>query len=149
MQGLVFSMRRDLKSSMFRNSRKCLYPQHRRTALLACDLHGRQAASYGDDLRPTFLGHSVGHWEGDTLVIDSVGFNEKQWFSGSYPITEKLHLTERISRPSLKSLSYEYTVDDPGAYTGPWSGRWTITEKGASSFIADGELFEYICQDSR
>jgi len=50
----------------------------------------------GDDLRPSFFGHSVGHWEGDTLVIDSVGFNEKQWFAGSYPITEKLHLTERI-----------------------------------------------------
>jgi hypothetical protein len=103
----------------------------------------------GDDLRPTFFGHSVGHWEGDTLVVDSVGFNEKQWFSGSYPITEKLHLVERISRPSLKSLTYEYTVDDPGAYTGPWTGRWTITEKSASSFIAGGEMFEYICQDSR
>ena len=52
-----------------------------------------------EDLRPTFLGHSIGHWEGDTLVIDSVGFNEKQWAVGAYPNTDKLHLTERISRP--------------------------------------------------
>src|SRR5262245_56616344 len=103
----------------------------------------------GDDLRPSFLGHSVGHWEGDTLVIDTVGFNEKQWIAGSYPTTEQLHLTERISRPNLKTISYEYTVDDPGAYTAPWTGRWTITDKTASSWIAGGEMFEYICQDSR
>jgi hypothetical protein len=103
----------------------------------------------GDDLRPTFLGHSIGHWEGDTLVIDSVGFNEKQWFGGSYPMTDKLHLIERISRPNLKTLSYEFTIDDPGAYTQPWSGKWTITDKTASSWLADSEMFEYICQDSR
>jgi hypothetical protein len=111
-------------------------------------MDGRQHPA-GDDLRPTFLGHSVGHWEGDTLVIDSVGFNEKQWVAGSYPTTRQLHLTERISRPNLKSLSYEFTVDDPGAYTKPWSGKWTITEKTQSNFVAGGEMFEYICQDSR
>jgi hypothetical protein len=103
----------------------------------------------GEDLRRTFLGHSVGHWEGDTLVIDSVGFNEKQWLGGSFPMTSQLHLVERISRPNLKTLSYEYTVDDPGAYTASWSGRWTITEKTASQWVPGGELFEYICQDSR
>src|SRR5262245_15270003 len=103
----------------------------------------------GDALRPTFFGHSVGHWEGETLVIDTVGFNEKQWVAGSFPTTEQLHMTERISRPNLKTLSYEYTMDDPGAYTAPWSGRWTITEKTPSSWINGGEMFEYICQDSR
>ncbi len=103
----------------------------------------------GDDLRPTFLGHSVGQWEGDTLVIDSVGFNEKQWIAGSYPTTVQLHMIERISRPNLRTLSYEFTIDDPGAYTKPWSGKWTITEKTPSSWIAGGEMFEYICQDSR
>jgi hypothetical protein len=103
----------------------------------------------GDDLRPTYFGHSVGKWEGDTLVVDSVGFNEKQWIVGSYPTTAQLHLTERISRPNLKSLAYEYTIDDPGAYTKPWSGRWTITETTASKWIPGGEMFEYICQDSR
>jgi hypothetical protein len=98
-------------------------------------------------LRPTFLGHSVGRWEGETLVVDTVGFNEKQWLVGAYPTTEQLHLTERIARPNLKTISYEATIDDPGAYTRPWTIRWTISEKSASSWIAGGEMFEYICQD--
>ena len=102
----------------------------------------------GDDVRPTFLGHSVGHWEGDTLVVDSVGFNEKQWAVGAFPNTSQLHLVEHFSRPSLKSLSYEVTVDDPGAYTKSWSGKWTISEATASKWIPDGEMFEYICQDA-
>ncbi len=102
-----------------------------------------------DDLRPTFLGHSIGHWEDDTLVIDTVGFNEKIWGAGSFPTTAKLHIVEKISRPNLKTLTYEMTIDDPGAYTKPWSGRWTISETTASKWITDGELFEYICQDAR
>jgi hypothetical protein len=109
-------------------------------------MDGRQHPA-GDALRPTYLGHSIGRWDGDTLVIDSVGFNEKQWLAGSYPTTGQLHLVERISRPSLKSLVYEATIDDPGAYTKPWTVRWTINEKSASSWIDGGEIFEYICQD--
>ena len=101
------------------------------------------------DLRPTFLGHSVGHWDGDTLVIDTVGFNEKQWLAGSYPTTNQLHLTERITRPTLRTLSYEATIDDPGAYTKPWTQRWSITATTSSSWIAGGEIFEYICEDDR
>ena len=102
-----------------------------------------------EQLRPTFFGHSIGRWEGDTLVIDSIGFNEKQWLAGSYPTTEQLHLTERISRPNLRSLVYEATIDDPAAYTKPWTVRWTINEKSKSSWIEGGEIFEYICQDDR
>jgi len=103
----------------------------------------------GDALRPTYLGHSVGKWEGETLVIDTVGFNEKQWIAGTYPTTDKLHLVERISRPNLRTLSYEVTVDDPGAFTASWGGRWTISPTTASTWIAGGEMFEYICQDTR
>jgi hypothetical protein len=102
-----------------------------------------------DDLRPTFFGHSIGRWDGDTLVVDSIGFNEKQWIAGAYPTTRQLHLVERISRPALQTLTYEATIDDPGAYTQPWSIAWSITEKSLSSWIAGGELFEYICQDDR
>jgi hypothetical protein len=101
-----------------------------------------------EDLRPTFLGHSIGHWEGDTLVIDSVGFNEKQWAVGAFPTTSQLHMIERISRPDLKTLTYEATIDDLGAYTKPWTGRWTINAKTASSWVAGGEMFEYICEDA-
>jgi hypothetical protein len=102
----------------------------------------------GDDLRPTFLGHSTGKWDGDTLVIDTVGFNEKQWAVGAYPNTSQLHMLERISRPTLRSLSYEATIDDPGAYTKPWTTRFTITESTNSKWIPGGEMFEYICQDA-
>lgn len=101
-----------------------------------------------DNLRPTYLGHSIGHWEGDTLVVDSVGFNEKFWVRGSYPTTDQLHLVERFSRPTRTSFTYEVTIDDPGAYTGPWSGGWTIDESTSSSWIENGEPFEYICQDT-
>ena len=100
------------------------------------------------DLRPTFLGHSTGKWDGDTLVIDTAGFNEKQWPVGAYPTTSQLHLTERISRPNLRSLTYEFTIDDMGAYTKPWSGKWSITEKMGSKWIEGGEMFEYICEDA-
>ena len=96
----------------------------------------------GDDLRPTFFGHSVGHWEADALVIDTVGFNEKQWIAGAYPTTSQLHLTERISRPNLKTLNYDATIDDPGAYTKPW----TVTQPLA--FQPDTELLEYICNEN-
>ena len=109
-------------------------------------MDGRQHPA---SLRPTYLGHSIGKWDGDTLVVDTVGFNEKQWVVGAFPTTEALHMVERISRPSLKTLSYEMTIDDPNVYTRPWTGKWTITEATPSKWIAGGEMFEYICQDSR
>jgi len=97
----------------------------------------------GDALNPTFLGHSVGHWEGDTLVVDVVGFNETSWidFFG-HPHTDRLHLVERFSRPDKNTLRYEATIDDPGAYTEPWTVGWDIP------WMPDGELLEYICQDN-
>jgi len=100
----------------------------------------------GDALRPTYLGHSIGRWDGDTLVVDTVGFNEKQWLVGSFPTTERLHMTERFGRPDVRTLSYEATIDDPGAYTAPWSVRWTISATSKSSWMPGGEIFEYICQ---
>lgn len=103
----------------------------------------------GEALRPTFFGHSTGKWDGDTLVVDTVGFNEKQWINGTYPTTEQLHLTERITRPTLKSMNYEVVVDDPGAYTAPWTIKWSITERGPTKWNPDSEVFEYICQDER
>ena len=93
----------------------------------------------GDDLRPSYFGHSVGRWDGDALVVDTVGFNEKQWLVGVYPTTERLHLTERFTRPDLRTLSYEATIDDPGAYTAPWSLKWTISATSKSQWIPGGE----------
>ncbi len=98
-------------------------------------------------LRPTYFGHSIGRWEGDTLVIDTVGFNEKAWLRGTFPTTTQLHTVERITRANLQSFRYEVTVEDPGALTAPYSGGFEITPMTASLWIKDGEPFEYICQD--
>ena len=97
----------------------------------------------GDLLNPSYFGHSVGHWEGDTLVIDTVGFNERFWMHREgFPHTESLHLTERISRPDFDSLQYEVTIDDPFAYDAPWSAGWTKAWNPKEEFI------EYFCHDN-
>jgi hypothetical protein len=91
----------------------------------------------------SYYGNSVGHWEKDTLVVDSAGFNEKFWFTnGGLPHTEALHLTERFTRQDLKTLKYEVTVDDPRTYTRPWSGGWTI------QWVPDQEIQEYFCEEN-
>jgi hypothetical protein len=85
----------------------------------------------------------VGRWEGDTLVIDTVGFNERFWISREgVPHTAQLRTTERISRPRFDTLRYEITIDDPGAYTKPWSGGWNIP------WDSGNEPFDYLCQDN-
>jgi hypothetical protein len=97
----------------------------------------------GEALNPTYLGHSVGRWEGDTLVVDVVGFNEGTWvdFFG-HPHTDLMHVVERFSRPAKNTLRYEATIDDPGAYTRSFTVRWTIP------WNPEGELSEYICQEN-
>jgi len=97
----------------------------------------------GDELNPTYLGHSVGHWEGDTLVVDVVGFNEATWMDYfGHPHTDMMHIVEKYSRPNKQTLHYEATFDDPGAYTKPFTVRWDIR------WNATGELTEYICQEN-
>jgi hypothetical protein len=96
-----------------------------------------------DEVVRSYYGNSVGHWEKDTLVVDSIGFNEKFWFTnGGLPHTEALHLTERFSRPNLNTLKYEVTVDDPRTYTRPWTGGWTI------QWVPNEEIQEYFCEEN-
>jgi hypothetical protein len=79
--------------------------------------------SHPKDLVPSYYGHSIGRWEGDTLVVDSVGFNESFWWDRrGLPTTEQLHFVERFTRIDARNMRYEFTVDDPGAYTKPFSG---------------------------
>jgi hypothetical protein len=94
------------------------------------------------DLIPSYYGHSVGHWEGDTLVVDTVGFNERFWMERQgAPHTQQLHLIERFTRTDSNNMKIEIRIDDPGAYTQPWTTgfflRWGANEEAA----------EYICQD--
>ena len=91
----------------------------------------------------TFMGHSIGRWEGDTLVIDTVGFNEGTWLDfWGHPHTNLLHIVEKITRPTKQRLHYEATIDDPGAYTRPWDVAWDIPWRTGM------ELKEYICQEN-
>lgn len=96
-----------------------------------------------DELVLTYYGTSTGRWEGDTLVVDTVGFNERFWFTnGGLPHTEALHLTERFTRPDLGTLRYQVTVDDPQTYTRVWTGGWTI------QWVPDEEIQEYFCEEN-
>ncbi|HEY5623867.1 MAG TPA: hypothetical protein VIV14_08895 [Gammaproteobacteria bacterium] len=93
---------------------------------------------------PTFFGHSTGRWEGDALVVDTVGFNEKFWFARrptGMVNTESLHLIERISRPNYRTLRYEVTIDDPEAYTRPWTTSWELP-------WTELEMVEYLCAEN-
>jgi hypothetical protein len=95
------------------------------------------------DLKPSWYGHSVGKWEGDTLVVDSLGYNARAWLTREgVPYTPQLHLTERISRPNHNQLRYEATVDDPGAYTAKWGGGWNLR------WGEGNEPFDYLCQEN-
>jgi hypothetical protein len=95
------------------------------------------------DPDPTWYGHSIAKWEGDTLVVDSIGFNDKFWFDfAAHPHTEKLHITERYRRPDYSHLDYEVVIDDPGAYTRPF------TMYGHSPLVEDSEIIEYICNEN-
>jgi len=100
-------------------------------------------AKHPDDPDPTWYGHSVGRFEGDTLVIETIGFNDKFWFDfAGHPHTERLRTIERYRRPEFGKLLYEVTIDDPGAYTRPF------TLYGDHTYESDTELMEYICNEN-
>jgi hypothetical protein len=102
------------------------------------------------DYNPSWMGHSIGHWDGDTLVVDTVGFNELGrlgvalgGLSQDAPRTEKLHVTERFRRRDLGHLEVETTYDDPGAFKKPFKTRYikALAPK-------DVEILEYVCAEN-
>jgi hypothetical protein len=94
------------------------------------------------DPNPDWMGHSIGRWEGDTLVVDTIGFNDKSWLDNvGHPHTDRMHVTERIRRPDLGHLEIEFTIDDPGAYAKPW-----IIKRVADLDTRD-EIGEYVCTE--
>jgi hypothetical protein len=97
----------------------------------------------GDRLNPTYLGDSVGRWEGDTLVVDVVGFNDRTWLDAAgHPHTGQLHVIERYTRLNQDVLHYEATIDDPGAYSAPWTVGWKIAWQPGM------EPMEYVCHEN-
>jgi len=100
-------------------------------------------AAHPKDLEPTYTGHSIGRWDGDALVVDTVGFNDGSWIEAEgFPHTDKLHLIERFTRIDASTLKYDVTVDDPGAYTKTWTGGFNLRWNNGA------ELFEYVCQEN-
>ena len=109
-------------------------------------LDGRTHAGQvgGDDDNPLYYGRAVGKWEGDSLVVDTRGFNEDFWFTnGGLPHTEQLKLIERFTRSDFDTMKYDVSIEDPGAYTRSWSSSSTLR------WVAGEELPRHLCQDNR
>jgi hypothetical protein len=99
--------------------------------------------SHPDNISPSNYGHSIGWWEGDTLVVDSVGYNEDFWLDRrGLPHTEQLHTIERFNRTNKTTIEYKITIEDPGAYTKPYDGGFNLR------YNENQELFEYVCQQA-
>jgi hypothetical protein len=94
------------------------------------------------DPDPSWVGHSVGKWDGDTLVVDTVGYNDKSWI-GIYPHSEMLHAIERIRRPDFGHLDIRVTFEDPGAFARPWNQvlNWELAPSE--------EVVEYVCENNK
>lgn len=95
------------------------------------------------DPEPSWRGYSVGHWEGDDLVVDTIGFNGQSWVDyAGRPESDELHLTERFTRHDFGHMSIQVTIDDPKTYTKPWS----VTEE--FFLLADTDLLEEVCLEN-
>jgi hypothetical protein len=100
-------------------------------------------AKHPDDLEPTYMGDSVGHWEGDTLVVDVTSFNDKTWLGpvGSFH-SEALHVVERYTRTDYNTIKYDVVVEDPKVFTKPWNLHSTIMLRNGT------RLREYECEEN-
>jgi hypothetical protein len=96
------------------------------------------------DPNPTWMGYSVGRWEGDTLVVDTAGYNDRTSLDlAGHPHTEALRMTERFRRRDASHLELQVTLDDPKAYKKPWKLPMEF------ALVPDGELIEYVCENER
>jgi len=91
----------------------------------------------------TWQGYSVGHWDRDTLVIETAGFNGREWLDmAGHPETEAMHLIERFTRRDIGHMDVQFIMDDPTAYAKPW----TVSAK--IHLVPEGDLIEYICEEN-
>jgi hypothetical protein len=95
------------------------------------------------DLTPTYMGNSVGKWEGNTLVVDTIGFNDKTWIDGTkHPHSDALHVVERIQRVGHEILKVDITIDDPKTYVKPWMAQRIFDLKPG------WEISEQVCEEN-
>jgi hypothetical protein len=96
-----------------------------------------------DDVVPTYMGDSVGRWEGDTLVVDVVGFNDRTWLTGTGTFhSDALHVTERYTRVDQDQITYDVTMDDPKVFTMPWTIHTTMMRREGT------RIREYVCAEN-
>jgi hypothetical protein len=95
------------------------------------------------DVTPSYNGHSIGHWEGDTLVVDTIGLNGKNWLDRvGHPESAQMHILERIHRVDDKTLQVDFTFDDPKSYVKPWTAQVRFL------LHPDWDILEHICEDN-
>jgi len=100
-------------------------------------------AKHPDDLEASFMGDSVGRWEGDTLVVDVIGFNDKTWLAGTGTFhSDKLHVVEKFTRKDENTIAYEVTMEDPEVLTKPWTLQSTMMLRPGT------RLREYECVEN-
>lgn len=100
-------------------------------------------APHRADLIPTYMGDSVARWDGDTLVIDVIGFNDKTWLAGTGTFhSDALHITERYTRVDKDQINYEVTIEDPNVLTKPWTLRSTLMLREGT------RIQEYVCAEN-
>jgi hypothetical protein len=101
--------------------------------------------TFPTDMQPTWLGYSIGRWEGDTLIVETTGFNGRAWIdtSSGHPQTEAGKVTERFTRRSVGRMEIDITIDDPKAYLKPWHAKVPV------DLMADGDLIETFCENER
>jgi hypothetical protein len=100
--------------------------------------------SFPPEMQPTWLGYSIGKWEGDTFVVDTHGFNDQSWLDdGGHPHSDAYHSIERFHRRDFGHLDMEITIDDPKAYTKPWKATVRF------EFFPDMELMESVCENEQ
>ena len=94
-------------------------------------------------VKPSYNGHSIGHWEGDTLVVDTIGLNGKNWLDRvGHPESAQMHIMERIHRVDEKTLQVDFTFDDPKSYTKPWTAQMRLRLR------PEWDILEHVCEDN-
>ena len=124
------------------NSNRVAFLYELMTTFRSIPVDGRE---HPKDLEPSFFGNGVGRWEGDTLVIDSIGFKDKlSWIDDdAHPHSDAMHVVERWSRPDADHLAHEVTIEDPKFYTKPWTFSRVFTAMPPGQ-----ELYEYACDEN-
>jgi hypothetical protein len=145
--GYMRSMNSPIPTQIVQRPKELVFLHEAFFAFHVVYLDGRPHPSEDDARQTTWYGHSVGHWEGDTMVIDTVGpfFESPKMIldTHGHAVSEKLHIIERFTRTDASHMTYEVTIDDPKAFTKPWKNTrtWVLMP-------ADEEIMEYVCTEN-